>query len=80
MLPYKIGDTTSMGWKVLNIEHKHNDKYYSEYEYNKLMQKNHQEYARRKQTIESFKKELKTFFYYLIAIVIVNLLKMMLGI
>ena len=25
---YRVGDTTSMGWKVLNIEYRYKDKYY----------------------------------------------------
>ena len=39
MLPYRIGDITSMGWKVLNIEYEYKNKYYSYYEYNKLIHK-----------------------------------------
>lgn len=80
MLPYKVGDTTSMGWKVLNIEYEYNNKFYSEYEYNTLVQKKHRSQVKRQQTIESFIKEFKTFFYYLMAIVLINLLKSVLGI
>ena len=40
ILPYKVGDTTSMGWKVLNIEYEYKNKYYPEYEYNVLIAKN----------------------------------------
>ena len=37
---YKKGDTTSMGWKVLDIKHLNNGKVYSSYEYdNKLTYK-----------------------------------------
>lgn len=42
MLPYKIGDTTSMGWKVLNIEYEYNNQYYPEYKYHMLINENKQ--------------------------------------
>jgi len=80
MPPYKIGDTTSMGWKVLNIEYEYKNKYYSEYQYNKIIQNNKKKYIKRKQKKESFLKETKTFFYYFIAVLIISFLKTFLGI
>lgn len=32
-LPYRIGETTSMGWKVLDIQYLYNGKYYHRGEY-----------------------------------------------
>ena len=78
-LPYKIGDITSMGWKVLNIEYKYNNKFYPEYQYNILIQKNKQQFNKRKQTIELCTKEFKTFLYYFIVIILINILKKLLG-
>lgn len=79
-LPYKIGDTTSMGWKVLNIEYEYNNKFYSEYNYNKLLNKDKQTSIKKKQTIELITREFKTFIYYFIALILLNLLKMLIGI
>ena len=79
MLPYKIGETTSMGWKVLDIEYEYKNKYYPEYKYNMLMQKDKQAFVKKQQTVESFVKEVKTFVYYLIAISIISFLKTMFG-
>ena len=74
MLPYKIGDTTSMCWKVLNIEYEYNNKYYSENEYNRLIQKDKQTIVKKKETAELFIKETKTFIYYLAALAIIKVL------
>lgn len=76
-LPYRIGETTSMGWKVLSIEYKFKDKYYPENKYNMLIQKEKKSSVKKKQTIELFRRELKTLIYSLISII---LLKLMLGI
>ena len=80
MLPYRIGETTSMGWKVLNIEYEYNNQYYSENEFNKLMHKNKQISIKKKQTRELCLNEFKKFMYYFLAVVLLNFLKMLLGI
>lgn len=80
ILPYKIGDTTSMGWKVLNIEYEYNNKYYPEYKYNIIIQKRKKAYFKRKKTIEHCKTESKKFLYYVAAAIIVNYLIKLLGI
>lgn len=80
MLPYKIGEITSMGWKVLNIEYLYNNKYYPEFEYYSIMHNNKQKYIKKKQLKELYMKEFKAFMYYLITIIILNCLKYMLGI
>ena len=77
-LPYKIGETTSMGWKVLNIEYEFNNKFYPEYKYNILIHKSKQ--IKKKQAIELCTREFKTFLYYFIAVLLINLLKMLMGI
>lgn len=80
MLPYKIGDTTSMGWKVLNIEFEYKNKFYSEYNYNMLIQNNRKASAKKKETLKLCTREFKTFIYYFIAVLLINLLKMLIGI
>ncbi len=75
--PYKIGDSTSMGWKVLNIEYEYNGNYYSEYDYNKLIQKAKETSIKRKHLREKIVKELKTLLYYFIVIIIYNLIKIL---
>lgn len=78
-LPYKIGDTTSMGWKVLNIEYQHNNNYYSKNEYNSLIQKDKKVSTKKKQTTELIIREFKAFIYYFIAVLLVNLMIKLLG-
>lgn len=80
MLPYKIGEITSMGWKVLNIEYEYKNKYYSEYEYNRLIYKNKQRCAQSKLARELYVKEIKNFLYCTIAVLIISYLKRWLGI
>ena len=79
-LPYKIGDETSMGWKVLNIEYEYNNKYYPEYQYNIIKQKRKRAYFKKKKAIEICKNEFKMFIYCFITIVFIYLFKMLLGI
>ena len=80
MLPYKIGDETSMGWKVLNIEYEYNNKYYPEYKYHMLVHKHKQLYIKKKQLLELCRLEIRTLVYYFIAVAVVNGLKFILGI
>lgn len=75
MLPYKIGETTSMGWKVLNIEYEYKNKYYNYYEYNKLIHKSKQRYIKRKQLKEICLKQTITLLYYLIGFIILYYIK-----
>ena len=37
MLPYKVGDTTSMGWKVLNIHYLYEGNYYTYLDYKRII-------------------------------------------
>lgn len=80
MIPYKIGDNTSMNWKVLNIEYEYNNKYYSEQEYYSLIHKNKQDSIKKRETIKLCMSEFKKFMYYIVAAMLVNLLKLMVGI
>lgn len=75
--PYQIGEETSMGWKVLNIEYEYNNQYYSEYEYNRLLYKNKQRYIKQKQIKELCLKNLKTLLYYIIWLLIIDLIKIL---
>lgn len=79
-LNYKIGDTTSMGWKVLNIEYRYKDEFYSLYNYNIMLHKDKQLMLKKKQIVGLFKNEIKTFLYCFLAILIINFLKILLGI
>lgn len=73
--PYEIGETTSMGWKVLNIEYEYRNKYYSQYEYNRLLYKNKQKFIRQQQIKELCIKELKIFLQFLIILLILYYIK-----
>lgn len=39
LMSYRIGDTTSIGWRVLNIEYRYNNKYYSKEDYDSILDK-----------------------------------------
>ena len=79
-LSYKIGEMTSMGWKVLNIEYQYKNNFYPEYKYNMLMQKDKNAFIKKKETIELLRNEFKTFIYCFIAVLLINFLKLILGI
>lgn len=80
MLSYKIGERTSMGWTVLNIEYQYKDKYYPEYKYHMLIQRDKQLLTKKRQMIELCTFQMRTLVYYFIAILVINLLKFILGI
>lgn len=80
MLPYKIGEETSMGWKVLNIEYEYKNNYYSQYEYDKLIQMKKQRCIQRKLVRELYIKEIKNFLYCTMAVLLISFLKSLLGI
>lgn len=77
---YKIGERTSMGWIVLNVEYEYNNQYYTEYDYYKILHDNQKKRDKEKRIKETCMKEFKTFMYYFIAIVVINCLKFILGI
>ena len=74
-LPYKIGEETSMGWKVLNIEYEYNNEFYSEHDYYKMIQKRKDKLIKRKHIEDTLKKELKSFLYSFIVVIILYTLK-----
>lgn len=39
--PYRVGDRTSMGWTVLDIQYNYNGKYYSKVDYEKIINKHY---------------------------------------
>lgn len=78
-LPYKIGDETSMGWIVLNIEYEYNNKYYPEYKYHMLVQERKQKYIKKQEMKKIYINHLRSLMYYCIAMVVINLLKFILG-
>lgn len=79
MIPYQIGDTTSMGWKVLNIEYKYKDKYYQVYQYYMLISKDRERYKKKQQIIKYCIKSTKSLLYYIVGIYIINLINILLG-
>lgn len=79
-LPYKIGETTSMGWKVLNIEYEYKDKYYSTYDYYNLLNKEKQKYLKRKKIKQVFVSNYKPLLNYFVIVIINNIVTKMLGI
>ena len=79
VLPYKIGEETSMGWKVLNIEYEYKNKYYPEYEYNMLIHKKKQTCIKRQLAREVYIKELKNLLYCIIAVLVINFIKALIG-
>ena len=70
--PYKIGQITSMGWKLLDIEYEYKNNYYSYYQYNILLQKDKNKYLRKKKAKTLFSKELKTFIQYFMILLIIR--------
>ena len=80
MLAYRIGETTSMGWKVINIEFRHNNKFYSEREFYRIIQNRKQKFIKKQQIKTSFLNGTKSLFYNLIGISILYFIKIMIGI
>ena len=74
-LPYRVGDTTSMGWKVLDIKYKYGNKYYSSMEYDRLIDKR----WKREKKLLQFKKEISNISkfanYLVVFIVLINAIK-----
>lgn len=63
ILPYKVGETTSMGWKVLNIEYEYKDKYYTYYDYNRLLYKDKQKHTKKRHIKELWLRSINTLLY-----------------
>lgn len=67
---HTIGETTCWGWKVLDIKYSYNGKYYSMYDYDKIISKK----IKREEKIYFFKKEVIKFNRQLINAVVLLLL------
>jgi hypothetical protein len=80
MIPYKIGDETSMGWKVLNIEYEYNDKFYSENEYHTLIRNAKQKTIKNRHTRDLCVVEFKKFMYYFMAALVIKFITILLGV
>ena len=74
-LPYKIGDTTSMGWKVLNIEYGYNNKYYPSYEYYSLIHKSINRHRKKKRIKEIFIEKTITLLNYIIWFIVIDIVR-----
>ena len=62
LAPYKIGDTTSMGWKVIDILYLYDDnKYYPKYEYDRLVDKAFKKRQRFNKSLKIFANVCKQF-------------------
>lgn len=67
---YRIGDTTPIGWKVLNIEYRLNNKYYNKNDYDLLVEKN----INKDKKILFYKQKVKLIYRYLNHILITLIL------
>lgn len=79
MLPYSVGDTTSMGWKVINIEYEYKNKYYPEYEFRNLIYQSKKKLIRRRQIEERIMEKTKSLLYNFIMILILYYIKIRMG-
>ena len=79
MLPYSVGDTTSMGWKVINIEYEYKNKYYPEYEFRNLIYQSKKKLIRRRQIEERIMEKTKSLLYNFIMILILYYIKIRIG-
>lgn len=72
-LPGRIGDTTSMGWLIQDINYFYNGKYYSNSDYNKLMNKNHNIVKSYRRIREFIKKDLWKYTLFILYIPLITL-------
>ena len=72
--PYRVGEETSMGWKVLKIEYEYNNKFYPSYEYYRLIEKNKQKIIRHNQLKKKCKKVLISLLNIIIGLLFINLI------
>lgn len=67
--PYKIGDTNSFGWTVLDIKYLYKGKYYSKKDYDSIVD-SHYNKMRRRTKIRSFISRLYSSMVYLVELMI----------
>ena len=79
MLPYSVGDTTSMGWKVINIEYEYKNKYYPEYEFRNLIYQSKKKLIRKQQIKEQIMIKTKSLLYNFIMLLILYYIKIRIG-
>ena len=79
-LPYKIGDETSMGWKVLNIMYEYKNQYYTQYEYNRIMYNNKQKYIKKREVKEKVVSCVKSLLYFIVIDIILYYIKIRLSV
>lgn len=72
--PYRIGESTSMGWTVMNIEYRYKDKFYSEHDLSMIIYKKRQLFLKKQKIKELFLKEIKAILYYIIIMILLNLI------
>lgn len=73
-LPYEIGDTTSMGWKVLNIEYEYRGKYYNYFDYSMIINKNKKRIVKKREIkelcLKTTRSLLNFIIYFILGIII----------
>lgn len=65
-LPYEIGDITSMGWKVLNIEYEYRGKYYDYFDYSMIIHKNKKRIVKKREIKKLCLIKAKSFLNFII--------------
>ena len=72
--PYKIGQETSMGWIVLNIEYEYKNKFYPSYEYCRLIQRSKDRFMKKQRYKSYLKKHIISLLNILIGFIFYNLI------
>lgn len=78
--PYEVGETTSMGWKLLSIKYEYKGEFYPEYQYQLLINRDKDKLVRKNKIKAFFKDKIKTYSYYVAIVIILYYIKIRLGI
>lgn len=78
--PYEVGETTSMGWKLLGIKYEYNGEFYPEHQYQLLIKRDKNKLVRKNKIKAFFKDKIKTYSYYVAIVIILYYIKIRLGI
>lgn len=78
--PYEVGETTSMGWKLLSIKYEYKGEFYPEYQYQLLINRDKDKLVRKNKIKTFFKDKIKTYSYYVAIVIILYYIKIRLGI
>lgn len=78
--PYEVGETTSMGWKLLSIKYEYKGEFYPQYELQLLINKDRDKLAKKTKIKSFFKNKIKIYSYYVAIVIILYYIKIRLGI